>query len=151
MSVETAHLPDIPDLCGLLAILFSEEAEFAPQAGRQAAGLRAIIGDPRIGLILVVREEGRIVGMVNLLWTVSTFLGTKAALLEDLVVHPDHRGKGHGTNLLRAAIERASAAGCARVTLLTDASNREAQAFYERNGFVPSTMMPMRLTLPLRG
>jgi GNAT superfamily N-acetyltransferase len=149
MRVTSATFEDIPRLCELLALLFAQEAEFAPDAGKQAAGLRAVIYSPQVGLILVVKESDEIVGMVNLLFTVSTFLGAKVALLEDMMVHPGHRGKGIGTALLNAAIERAKAEGCARITLLTDADNAEAKAFYRRAGFVESTMTPMRLMLPL--
>jgi hypothetical protein len=35
--------------------------------------------------------------MVNLLHTVSTFLGVKAALLEDMVVHLENRGRTLGS------------------------------------------------------
>jgi GNAT superfamily N-acetyltransferase len=149
MTISPATVEDVAPLCGLLAILFSQEVEFAPDAAKQAAGLRTILSDPRVGAILVVRENGAIVGMVSLLFTVSTFLGAKVALLEDMMVHPGQRGKGHGTRLLRAAIERAQAEGCARITLLTDGANAEAKAFYRRAGFVESTMTPLRLMLPL--
>ena len=140
---------DIPQLCGLLAILFTGEVEFAPDAEKQAAGLRAILSDPAPGIILTAREGGEIVGMVILLFTVSTFLGGRVALLEDMIVRPRHRGKGHGARLLRAAIDHATTAGCRRITLLTDAANAEAKAFYRRAGFVESSMTPLRLMLPL--
>jgi len=149
MTINPATLEDVPHLCGLLAILFSQEAEFRPDAARQAAGLQAILADPRVGAILVARENGAIAGMVSLLFTVSTFLGAKVALLEDMIIHPGQRGKGIGTVLVKAAIERAKAEGCARITLLTDGANAEAKAFYRRAGFVESTMTPLRLMLPL--
>jgi len=149
MPILPATPEDVPQLCGLLALLFAQEAEFAPDAERQAAGLRAILSDSNAGAILVAREGGEIVGMVNLLFTVSTFLGSRVALLEDMIVLPDQRGKGMGTALLHAAIARAKAEGCARITLLTDGANAEAKAFYRRAGFGESSMTPMRLLLPL--
>ena len=135
MTIQLATEEDVPELCGFLAILFSQEAEYSPDAARQAAGLTAIISDPKVGVILVAKNEGRLLGMVNLLFTVSTFLGAKVALLEDMIVHPDHRGEGIGTKLLQAAIEQAKQSGCARITLLTDSINAEAKTFYGQCGF----------------
>jgi len=77
----------------------------------------------------------------------STALGGRVALLEDMVVRPDARGRGAGSLLLRAAVEFARAAGCLRITLLTDADNAAAQRFYARHGFGQSAMIPMRLPL----
>ena len=149
MSVEVgeAREDEIPRLCELLAELFAREAEFRPDPERQAAGLRRIIDRPEVGRILVLRPAGgagEAIGMVNLLFTVSTALGAPVALLEDLVIAPDHRGGGHGSRLLTAALEHAEAAGCARVTLLTDHDNEAAQRFYRRHGFESSVMLPMR-------
>jgi GNAT superfamily N-acetyltransferase len=149
MKIDLATADDVPRLCELLGLLFAQEAEFAPDAAKQAAGLRAVISDRKIGVILVLREDGEIIGMASLLFTISTFLGAKAAWLEDMIVHPDHRGRGRGSRLLQAAIAHATTAGCARITLLTDGANGEAKEFYRRAGFSASSMTPMRLLLPL--
>jgi GNAT superfamily N-acetyltransferase len=148
MRVTLATTEDIPELCELLAILFSQEAEFTSDPIKQAKGLETILADNSIGLILVLKEEGKVIGMVNLLFTVSTFLGAKVALLEDMVIRPAHRGKGGGTLLLRAAMQNASERGCRRITLLTDGSNTPAREFYAKMGFVESAMVPYRLILP---
>lgn len=147
LCIEKAAPSDIPALCELLALLFSQEAEFHPDPAAQRRGLAAILGDPDIGLILVARQGGAIAGMVNLLFTVSTALGKRVALLEDMVVAPAHRGSGVGGRLLEAAIELARRQGCCRITLLTDRVNEAAQRFYARQGFQASTMLPMRLPL----
>jgi GNAT superfamily N-acetyltransferase len=138
---------DISQLCGLLAELFAQEAEFSPDAAVQARGLRAIIASADTGSILVAEEHGRIIGMVSLLYLTSTALGSRVALLEDMVVVAGHRGVGHGDRLLDAAIDHARAVGCRRVTLLTDGGNADAQRFYMRHGFARSGMLPMRLLL----
>ncbi len=136
---------DIPQLCELLAILFTQEEDFLPDAEKQSVALRQIIGDPAIGRILVLREGASILGMVNLLFTVSTACGGKAAILEDMIVHPAHRNGGLGGRLLHAAIEHATREGCLRVTLLTDRANEAAIRFYQKNGFATSLMVPLRL------
>lgn len=146
-AIVPARAADIPALRELLAALFAQEAEFTPNAGAQARGLARIIGDPAVGTILVARDGDAILGMVNLLFTVSTALGERVALLEDMVVAPAARGRGIGSELLRAAIEHARAQGCRRITLLTDGTNEAAQRFYARHGFAASGMMAMRLAL----
>ena len=146
-AIDLATLDDIPALNSLLDVLFTQEAEFEPDAAAQERGLRAIIENPRVGAILVVRDGCGIQGMVNLLFTVSTALGLPVALLEDMVIAPAARGSGTGSRLLEAAIAHARQRGCARITLLTDADNSSAQRFYARHGFARSPMVPLRLSL----
>lgn len=147
LTITPATLTDVPVLCHLLDTLFTQEAEFQPDRVTQERGLASIIRDPQVGHILVARQGGEIIGMVNLLYTVSTALGGRVALLEDMVVVPEIRGQGVGTQLLEQAIAFAKANGCLRITLLTDADNHVAQAFYRKQGFAASSMLPMRLML----
>lgn len=146
-SIQIATLTDIPRLGELLALLFTQEAEFRPNRVRQVAGLRLIIERPEAGRILVAREGSIIVGMVNILFTVSTALGGRVALLEDLVVEPKYRGVGIGSNLLQSAMHLAKEVGCLRITLLTDSVNLSAIDFYQRHGFRRSEMIPLRFLL----
>ena len=146
-TITPATLSDIPELCMLLAILFEQEADFRPDAVKQTAGLLRIIGKPDTGRILALREDGNIVGMVNLMFTVSTACGGRVALLEDMIIDPARRGDGLGGKLLDAAIELARDEGCLRITLLTDRANDAAIRFYQRRGFGISEMLPLRLML----
>ena len=147
MYIRPALPTDIPALCPLLDQLFAQEAEFSPDRAAQQRGLSAIIGNPEVGEILVAVEGERIVAMVNLLYTVSTALGARVVLLEDMVVDARARGTGVGSALLEQAIAHARESGCGRITLLTDADNLDAQRFYRRHGFGPSPMIPLRLAL----
>ncbi len=146
-EITLANPSDIPALCQLLNVLFSQEPEFAPDLATQSQGLSTIIDRPTVGHIFVARHDGEVVGMVSLLYTVSTALGGTVALLEDMIVSPDVRGAGFGSRLLSHAIEFARDNGCKRLTLLTDRSNFTAQRFYRRHGFSPSSMIPFRLGL----
>jgi GNAT superfamily N-acetyltransferase len=148
VRVEAATLDDIAQLCELLAILFAQEEEFQPDAAKQAAGLRLIIDNPEAGQILLLRDGAEVAGMVNLLYTVSTACGGRVATLEDMVVRPEWRGNGAGSMLLQAAIAHAHAAGCLRITLLTDHANEAAIRFYRCHGFTASGMLPLRLVFP---
>jgi GNAT superfamily N-acetyltransferase len=93
----------------------------------------------------VLRRDGAIVGMINLLFTISTAEGGFVILLEDLVVHTEYQGKGYGSKLLQHAIDFAKQKNFCRITLLTDRPENVAQEFFRRHGFVESSMIPMRL------
>jgi GNAT superfamily N-acetyltransferase len=109
--------------------------------------LSKIILDPKIGIILIAKDDDKILGMVNLLFTESTALGSKVALLEDMVILSSSRGRGIGSQLIDYAISEAKKVGCKRITLLTDIENTKAQSFYQKKGFVKSKMTPYRLLL----
>ena len=147
IAFEPAREADLPQLVELLALLFDQEAEFQPDAAKQAAALKMILSDPGRGRIYVARDGLGAVAMASLLFTVSTVEGGKAAWLEDLVVHPDYRRQGTGQKMLAHVVSQARAEGVLRITLLTDMQNERAQALYRRAGFVGSPMRPMRLKL----
>src|SRR5208282_3061489 len=147
MKITEGTKDDIPGLCELLDLLFAQETEFRPDRSLQSTGLQQIIDFPECGRILVLRQGDSLIGMVNLLFTISTALGGRVALLEDMIVRPEYRGSGAGSELLQAAINLAELSGCRRITLLTDQTNESAQRFYKQHGFNLSEMVPMRLFL----
>jgi GNAT superfamily N-acetyltransferase len=106
-----------------------------------------IVKNPETGSVFVCESNGVILGMVVILFTISTALGKKVALLEDMVVSPDSRGKGMGASLIKHAVEFAINNGCGRITLLTDNDNEQAHEFYRRHGFTKSDMVVFRKLL----
>jgi hypothetical protein len=79
ISVRLAHINDVPRLCELLFLLFTQEADFQPDDEKQSRALRLIIEQPEVGRILCAIEGDTIVGMVSLLYTISTAEGGRAA------------------------------------------------------------------------
>lgn len=146
-SSDLARPEDIPQLAELLELLFLQEADFQPDRSKQERALRMILDHPENGCILVVRKGDRILAMVNLLFLVSTAVGGKVILLEDMIVHPESRSQGIGSHLVREAIAYAEEHGYGRITLLTDRTNEDAIRFYQRHGFHLSAMVPLRLEL----
>jgi len=147
MNIRRATTADIPALCELLSLLFAQEADFTPDSEKQTRGLRLILENPATGQIYCATDGDALIGMVSILFTVSTAEGGPAAWLEDMIVDPKYRSQGLGQRLLHEAIAGARAAGCTRITLLTDTTNATAMRFYERDGFVRSQMVPLRLKL----
>jgi GNAT superfamily N-acetyltransferase len=146
-TIELADLSDIPQLVDLLNLLFTQEADFRPDREKQARGLRLIIESAHVGCIFVAHEGNDVVGMVSLLFTISTAEGGPVCWLEDMVVRPDRRGNGLGSRLLRHAVDYARAGGFSRITLLTDRINSRAIRFYAWHDFVESDMTALRLSL----
>lgn len=146
-KLTAATKADLPQLVDLLGVLFAQEADFVPDAAKQKRALEAILADRRIGLIYVARGDKRVIGMVSILFTISTAEGGKAAWLEDMVVLPECRGRGVGAALLAHAVVAAREAGALRITLLSDEDNDLAHAVYAAEGFHFSGMRPMRLKL----
>ncbi len=132
-------------MCDLLAILFTQEADFVADRARQEAGLRVILESPWYGRIFLAKREGVVVGLASLLFTVSTAEGGLVCWFEDFVVEPSVRGGGIGSRLLEHATEYARANGYSRITLMTDFDNEGAQRLYARAGFGESRMKVMRL------
>ena len=145
--IEQATLEDLPQLTDLLFDLFTQEADFAPNRAKQMRGLRLILEQPNRGRIFVLRQNGTILGMINLLFTISTAEGGFVVMLEDVVVHREHRGKGVGDKLLVHAIAYAKKKDFLRITLLTDRLNDQGQRFFKAHGFSESKMIPLRLIL----
>ncbi|MDQ1338710.1 MAG: AraC family transcriptional regulator [Campylobacterota bacterium] len=144
ITYRVACAQDIKELCRLLNELFTQEAEFTPDEMSQEIALKKIISDESIGEIFVASRDGEIVAMVNILYTLSTALGAKVAILEDMIVDKRYRGQDIGSSLMEFALEYIKAKGCKRVTLLSDGDNFKAHKFYEKQGFVKSAMIPFR-------
>lgn len=145
--VRIAKPEDLEALIPLLISLFTQEVEFQPNRALHEKALAEILADERIGHIFVAENEGKIVGMVSALYTVSTALGSQVALIEDMVVDQAYRGKQLGSELLSFALDFIKQRGCLRATLLTDSDNMGAQKFYARHGFEISSMVPLRKRL----
>ncbi|MBE7493312.1 MAG: GNAT family N-acetyltransferase [Verrucomicrobiaceae bacterium] len=149
--IEPATIEDLPQLVELLAALFSEEEDFKPDTAKQEHGVRMILEQPSRGRIFVLRTDHMVLGMVNLLFTISTAEGGLVILMEDVIVHPQHRRQGYGGRLLEHAIHYAREKRFKRITLLTDRISAESQAFFAKHGFQFSKMIPMRLLIDEAG
>jgi GNAT superfamily N-acetyltransferase len=123
----------------------------SPDSG-YAPTLRALGGDGD-GEILVAVDEGggRMLGTVTLqFWPHGGEIGVgrDEAEIRALAVVPGEQGRGTGTALLKAVIERAQRAGARRLLLLTQQEMKTAQRMYQRAGFL---RLPDRDWSPVEG
>ena len=146
-TIDFATADDLEPMADLLAELFTLESDFKPERRKQIAGLRLILNNREVGQLFVLRVDGRVAGMANALFTVSTAEGRRVILLEDVIVKSAYRGTGLGRRLVEHILAWAAANGLPRVTLLADKDNAPALAFYERLGFEHSAMRVLRKTM----
>src|SRR5205823_14212280 len=128
--IEPATEADLDELSEMLGGLFAQESDFRPDKERQLRGLRLIFEQPSRRRVFVLRRNGAIVGMINLLFTISTAEGAFVILLEDLVVHKQCQNKGYGTKLLQHAIDLAKQKYFLRFTFSTDRPEDLSEAFF---------------------
>jgi GNAT superfamily N-acetyltransferase len=145
--IEPATIEDLPALTELLMDLFAQESDFRPDYNNQMRGLRLLLEQPNRGRIFVLRSASKIIGMINLLFTISTAEGGFVILLEDLIIDRSFRDQGLGSELLKYAIDYAKQKNFLRITLLTDRISEPSLIFFEKHGFQRSAMVPMRLWL----
>jgi ribosomal-protein-alanine N-acetyltransferase len=78
---------------------------------------------------LVADDHGQLLGYVVFAQVLDE------ASVHRIAVHPEHRGRGLGQALLRAAMEHMRRAGASRCLLEVRQSNATARRLYETNGF----------------
>ena len=132
--IEPATLDDLAALTELVMELMDVEADFEPDRRKQENGIRLILEQPNRGRIFVLRNDHRIFGMVNLLFTISTAEGGFVILMEDFIIHPQHRGTGHGGRLMDYVMDFAREKNFKRITLLTDRISAESPSAYLQRG-----------------
>lgn len=143
--IRAARPGDIPQLSGLLTGLFSIETDFAPDVKRQIRGLSLLLaGTPGRACVLVAEQGGVVVGMTTLQTLISTAEGGPVGLVEDVVVRPDARGRGIGTQLVASIVDWARSHGLTRLQLLADRDNQTALAFYAARNWNSTCLICLR-------
>ncbi|WP_432258805.1 GNAT family N-acetyltransferase [Cupriavidus sp. TMH.W2] len=95
--------------------------------------------------ILLAISHGQLIGMLTLA-NLILFSGQKA-LIEDVVVTKNWRGKGIADRLVRSAIEKARDLGATKVDLTSRPDRLAANRLYERCGFERRDTNSYRLNL----
>jgi GNAT superfamily N-acetyltransferase len=76
--------------------------------------------------------DGELTGFAHYLFHRSTWARNRYCYLEDLFVADEARGRGLGRALIEEVYRKAEAAGASRVYWLTQSSNAQARALYDR-------------------
>jgi GNAT superfamily N-acetyltransferase len=141
LALRPAREADLGRLVELLALGALPGGPASAEDGRDLAPYRTAWRDivEQSGLVLVADLRVQVVGVCQLI--VFRHLQARGGLcaeIESVHVHPDHRGRGVGTALMKDAIGRARELGCYRVQLTSNTARPDAHRFYEQLGMVPS-------------
>jgi ribosomal protein S18 acetylase RimI-like enzyme len=129
---------DVPAAAALLETSYTPAAgiHFAPTGDwvKYVAGLVSQAGcgtfDPRLSH--VVRGRSRLDALV-----MGTSLSADTAHIAQVAVHPDQRGRGIASRLVRRSAADAARAGKSTLTLLVGDRNTPARTLYASLGFTP--------------
>ena len=135
IRIRPAAEADLPELVELLRQLFELEQDFEPDASKQQAGLSLMLESP-FAELLVAECGGRVAGFCGVQLQISTAMGSYAAQIEDLVLHPEFRRRGIGSRLLDAAGAWAKQRGARRLQLNCDDQNLPAMLLYEARNWI---------------
>jgi GNAT superfamily N-acetyltransferase len=139
------------DLPGLMPLLrgYCGFYRTSPTDDALVALAQALIEAPDAeGMLLVAREgDSEVIGFATVSWKWSTTRGARIAVMEDLFVAPEARGRGAADALIAACADRAGALGAPVLTWMTAPDNRRAQAVYDRAGATAGTWLEYELEL----
>ena len=129
VSIATSFTPDVA--AAVQALVPQLSRSNPPPSSEQVA---EIVSSPATDLFLAYDDDGTVLGMA----TLATFripTGMRA-WIEDVVTDSAARGRGVGTALTRAMIDRARELGCVTVDLTSRPSREAANRLYQNLGFV---------------
>jgi ribosomal protein S18 acetylase RimI-like enzyme len=103
--------------------------------------IRELAARPFVFSVLAF-DDATPVGLINAIEGFSTFACRPLVNIHDVVVAPDHRGRGIARDLLAEVDAIARERGACKLTLEVLDGNASARALYQRLGFVPYQLGP---------
>ncbi len=127
---------DLPAVLGLMQQL-SEFTTDRPQFKLEHFQrlLAEMSANPQVYYNLVCEVDGRVSGFLSLIFYRSLFHTGGTALINELVVDRNLRGRGLGRQLVEAAMGEARRRGMDEIEVGTEKDNLSAQDFYRKTGF----------------
>jgi GNAT superfamily N-acetyltransferase len=142
VRVRAACAADAPAVAHGVRQLLLEFGGSSPSLEAMQVVAGTIIDDVAAGVVLVAESDGKLCGVLAASWQTAIHVPGVYALIQDLWVNPDCRGRAVGRELVAALARLARARGVARVEvgLPRESFVRFAatEAFYLAAGFTPN-------------
>lgn len=130
-----ARLAELSDVPAVARLLHEFNIEYdVPSPGIEALAARLstlLVGDSVFAVVAGVEPVG--VGLVTM--RPNVWFRGRVALLDELVVVPQSRGRGIGSKILDRVVEISVELGAELVEINVDEGDVDAQRFYTRHGF----------------
>jgi GNAT superfamily N-acetyltransferase len=137
-TMPTARLAGASDLSSLLALFeVSEVSATAQPRGRAESIWRDSLAQQ--GVYVFVSDDVDRIAATCMLVTAPNLLreGRRHGFLENVVSHPELRGRGHGKAVVLAALAHAWTVDCHHVLMQSGRADPDVHGFYEAMGFQP--------------
>jgi GNAT superfamily N-acetyltransferase len=133
-----ARLARHSDLPSLLSLLEVSEVSAVVQPRERAESIwQETLAQPGVR-VFVSDERDRIAATCMLIIAPNLLRSGRChGFLENVVTHPELRGRGHGKAVVMAALEHAWAADCHHVLMQSGRADPRVHAFYQQLGFRP--------------
>lgn len=133
-TIRAATQEDLPGLLALYRHLHPDDPAVDQSAAEPAWSALLSSG---LTTVIVADAAGLLVSSCTLAVIPNLSHGTRSyGVIENVVTHPEHRRKGLGRAVLRAALAMAWSANCYKVTLATGSRRESTLRFYEGVGFL---------------
>ena len=133
-----ARLAEASDLSLLLALFAASEVSRPAEPRERAEAIwRETLA--HAGTYVFVADDGARIAATCMLVTAPNLLraGRRHGFLENVVTHPELRGRGHGKAVVAVALAHAWKVDCHHVLMQSGRADPRVHAFYESLGFTP--------------
>jgi ribosomal protein S18 acetylase RimI-like enzyme len=134
-KIRQATESDLDDVLALYAQPAMDDGQVMDLASAQQV-FAEFARHPSYRLFVACGDQAQVLGSYALLIMPNlAHRGTPSAVVEDVVVSPQHQGQGIGRQMMSHAVQLTREAGCYKLALSSNAKRASAHAFYESLGF----------------
>jgi ribosomal protein S18 acetylase RimI-like enzyme len=134
-QIRQATETDLDDVLALYAQPDMDDGQVMDLASAQQV-FAEFARHPSYRLFVACGDQAQVIGSYALLIMPNlAHRGTPSAVVEDVVVSPQHQGQGIGRQMMSHAVQLAREAGCYKLALSSNTKRASAHAFYESLGF----------------
>ena len=135
LTFRKATPEDVDDLLRMMEQLYRHDGQPFDASHAEAATVH-LMQTPAAGTIWTLQSGTATAGYLVLTFGYSLEFGGKDALVDELYLMPEYRGRGWGRRALEFAFDQCRAAGVEAVHVDVNSVNEHAASVYRRVGFI---------------